>query len=142
MSYEEPKYTVVSERDRYEVRRYKNRTVAEVTFQTDNSGFRLLFDYISGANLGSKKLEMTVPVIQSEKIDYDRSSLSIKYKWQDDHEVLPARLNIQCKMRRSPLIRGFVLSICRAVFWGHLLFWLRVRKQLSRSTIKNCARFY
>ena len=31
MSYEEPKYTVVIETDTYEVRRYKNRTVAEVT---------------------------------------------------------------------------------------------------------------
>ncbi|MDC3235180.1 heme-binding protein [Candidatus Puniceispirillum sp.] len=68
MSYEEPKYTVVSETDSYEVRRYKDRTVAEVSYERDNSGFRVLFDYISGANLGSKKLEMTVPVTQSEKI--------------------------------------------------------------------------
>ena len=68
MSYEEPKYSVVSETDTYEVRRYKNRTVAEVTSESDNSGFRVLFDYISGANLGSRKLEMTVPVTQSEKI--------------------------------------------------------------------------
>ena len=68
MSYEEPKYTVVSEMDTYEVRRYESRTVAEVTYETDNSGFRILFDYISGANLGSGKLEMTVPVTQSEKI--------------------------------------------------------------------------
>ena len=68
MSYEEPKYTVVSERETYEVRLYKNRTVAEVTFERDNSGFRILFDYISGANFGSQKLEMTVPVTQSKKI--------------------------------------------------------------------------
>ena len=69
MSYEEPKYVVVKEADTYEVRHYKNRTVAEVTFDTDKSGFRVLFGYISGANLGSKKVEMTVPVTQSEKID-------------------------------------------------------------------------
>ena len=69
MSYEEPRYTVVSETDTYEVRRYKSRTVAEVNFEGDNSGFRVLFDYISGANLGSQKLEMTVPVTQSERID-------------------------------------------------------------------------
>ena len=36
--------------------------------RSDNSGFKILFDYISGANLGSRKLEMTVPVTQSEKI--------------------------------------------------------------------------
>ena len=69
MSYEEPRYTVVRETDTYEVRRYKNRTVAEVTFDTDNSGFRILFDYISGANLASRKVEMTVPVTQSVTID-------------------------------------------------------------------------
>ena len=69
MSYEEPKYTVVSETDTYEVRRYKKRTVAEVTFDRDNSGFRILFDYISGANTGSRKVEMAVPVTQSVKID-------------------------------------------------------------------------
>ena len=69
MSYEEPKYTVVSERDTYEVRFYKNRTVAVFTSETENSGFRVLFDYISGANLGLQKLEMTVPVTQSKKID-------------------------------------------------------------------------
>ena len=69
MSYEEPKYTVVREMDIYEVRRYNERTVAEVTLDTDKSGFRILFDYISGANLGSRKVAMTVPVIQSEKID-------------------------------------------------------------------------
>ena len=69
MSYEEPKYTVVSETDTYEVRRYTSRTVAEVTFDTDNNGFRILFDYISGANLASRKVEMTVPVTQSVTID-------------------------------------------------------------------------
>ena len=69
MSYEEPKYTVVRETDTYEVRCYKKRTVAEVTFDTDNSGFRILFDYIAGANLASKKVEMTVPVTQSVTID-------------------------------------------------------------------------
>ena len=68
MSYEEPKFTVVKKRDSYEVRLYKNRTVAEVTFETDNTGFRVLFNYISGANLSSQELEMTVPVTQSEKI--------------------------------------------------------------------------
>ena len=69
MSYEEPKYTVISETDTYQVRRYEKRTVAEVNFNKDSSGFRILFNYISGANTGSKKVEMTEPVTQSEKID-------------------------------------------------------------------------
>ena len=69
MSYEEPKYSIVKKTDVYEVRQYKKRTVAEVTYGEEDSGFRVLFDYISGANKGSKEVEMTIPVTQSKKID-------------------------------------------------------------------------
>jgi effector-binding domain-containing protein len=69
MSYEEPEYSIVKKTDVYEVRQYKQRTVAEVIYGGEDSGFRLLFDYISGANKGSKEVEMTIPVTQSNKID-------------------------------------------------------------------------
>ena len=69
MSYEEPEYSIVKKTDVYEVRQYKKRTVAEVTYGEEDSGFRMLFDYISGANKGSKEVEMTIPVTQSKKID-------------------------------------------------------------------------
>ena len=68
MSYEEPEYSIVKKTDVYEVRQYKKRTVAEVTYGEEDSGFRVLFDYISGANKGAKEVEMTIPVTQS-KID-------------------------------------------------------------------------
>jgi effector-binding domain-containing protein len=69
MSYEEPEYSIVKKTDVYEVRQYKQRTVAEVTYGEEDSGFRVLFDYISGANKGSKEVEMTIPVTQSKEID-------------------------------------------------------------------------
>jgi len=69
MSYEEPEYSIVKKTDVYEVRQYKQRTVAEVTHGEEDSGFRVLFDYISGANKGSKEVEMTIPVTQSKEID-------------------------------------------------------------------------
>ena len=69
MSYEEPEYSIVKKTNVYEVRQYKKRTVAEVTYGEEDSGFRVLFDYISGANKGSKEVEMTIPVTQSKKID-------------------------------------------------------------------------
>ena len=69
MSYEEPEYSIVKKTDVYEVRQYKKRTVAEVTYGEEDSGFRVLFDYISGANKGSKEVEMTIPVTQSREID-------------------------------------------------------------------------
>ena len=68
-SYEEPIYKVISKTDAYEIRRYEKRTVAQVNYDQGDSGFRLLFDYISGKNNGSKEVEMTIPVIQSNEID-------------------------------------------------------------------------
>ena len=69
MSYEEPKFTIIKKTDVYEVRRYETRTVAEVTYGDKDSGFRVLFDYISGANKDIQEIQMTVPVTQSKEID-------------------------------------------------------------------------
>ena len=69
MSYEEPSFVIIKKTDIYEVRRYEKRTVAEVTYGEEDSGFRVLFDYISGANKGSNEIDMTIPVAQSEEID-------------------------------------------------------------------------
>ena len=69
MSYEEPEYNIVKKTHVYEVRQYKKRTVAEVIYGEEDSGFRVLFDYISGSNKGSKEVEMTIPVTQSKEID-------------------------------------------------------------------------
>jgi len=69
MSYEEPKFKTIKKTDVYEIRRYEKRTVAEVTYGEEDSGFRVLFDYISGANKGSNEIDMTIPVTQSEEID-------------------------------------------------------------------------
>ena len=69
MSYEEPNFTIIKKTDVYEVRRYERRTVAEVTYGDEDSGFRVLFDYISGANKDIQEIQMTVPVTQSKEID-------------------------------------------------------------------------
>ena len=69
MSYEEPNFTIIKKTDVYEVRRYEKRMVAEVTYGEEDSGFQVLFGYISGANKNTQEVQMTVPVIQSKKID-------------------------------------------------------------------------
>ncbi len=69
MSYEEPSFTTIEKNDVYEVRRYERRTVAEVTYGNEDNGFKVLFDYISGANKDIQEIQMTVPVTQSKKID-------------------------------------------------------------------------
>ncbi|MGD9643137.1 MAG: heme-binding protein [Elusimicrobiales bacterium] len=61
------KYSVVAQKDGYEIRQYEPYVLAETPMRDDsgNSGFRELFAYISGANTANSKLAMTVPVLQS-----------------------------------------------------------------------------
>lgn len=72
MSIEQPKYSVVFKADGIEYRQYEPYLVAETVMDeiadysaAGNEGFRRLFRYISGSNLGNNKISMTAPVEQS-----------------------------------------------------------------------------
>ena len=69
MALEEPTYSIVKSNENYEIRKYSDRLAVEVEFSSESSGFRYLFNYISGENITSEKVSMTVPVTQSAKID-------------------------------------------------------------------------
>ena len=69
MALEEPKYQILKSNKNYEIRKYKDRLAVEVTYSNEDSGFRYLFNYISGENTTAEKVSMTVPVTQSVKID-------------------------------------------------------------------------
>ena len=69
MSLEEPTYNIIKSSEKYEIRKYQNRLAVEVEFSSEDSGFRYLFNYISGENKSAEKVSMTVPVTQSAKID-------------------------------------------------------------------------
>ncbi len=67
--YEQPRYTVAETLgDSIEVRRYDQRTAAEAVVEADdamagrNAAFRVLFDYITGANQPQAEIAMTAPV--------------------------------------------------------------------------------
>jgi hypothetical protein len=64
--YEEPRYTVIDHVQDVEIRRYAPRAAAMVEFTSGvvdrNDAFRLLFDYIAGANSGKDHIAMTAPV--------------------------------------------------------------------------------
>ncbi|MCI4428242.1 MAG: heme-binding protein [Burkholderiales bacterium] len=67
---EEPRYSVVRGGDVFEVRRYEPYLVAEVVVpgpadEAGNQGFRILADYIFGANKSAVKMPMTAPVTQT-----------------------------------------------------------------------------
>ena len=67
MAYEEPSYNIVHQTDVYEIRHYDDRLAVQATYTNQNSSFRNLFNYISGANKDSQKIKMTTPVTQYEK---------------------------------------------------------------------------
>ena len=69
MSYEEPIYKTIKTSDVYEIREYDDRLAVEIEYSNEDSGFRYLFNYISGENKSSEKVKMTVPVTQSVKIN-------------------------------------------------------------------------
>ena len=69
MAYEEPKYQIVKSNGNYEIRKYLSRLAVEINYSSEDSGFKYLFNYISGENSISEKIKMTVPVTQSININ-------------------------------------------------------------------------
>ena len=67
MAYEESPFNIVHQTDIYEIRHYVDRLAVQATYTNQNSSFRNLFNYISGANIDSEKIQMTTPVTQSAK---------------------------------------------------------------------------
>jgi hypothetical protein len=61
-------YSIARTVDDIEIRKYPNVILATVRGYSDNEAFGILFDYIAGSNRIRKKIEMTAPVISSEKI--------------------------------------------------------------------------
>lgn len=65
----EPAFVVERSADGYEVRRYEPYLVAEAEVPSGTedplgAGFSMLFKYIGGANQGSRKIDMTAPVLK------------------------------------------------------------------------------
>ena len=67
MAYEESPFNIVHQTDAYEIRHYVDRLAVQATYTNQDSSFRNLFNYISGANIDSEKIKMTTPVTQSEE---------------------------------------------------------------------------
>ena len=67
MAYEEPTYSKIYQNKNYEIRKYGERLVIQVSYNNQNNGFRTLFNYISGSNIDSQKINMTIPLTQSNE---------------------------------------------------------------------------
>ncbi|GAF54507.1 LOW QUALITY PROTEIN: hypothetical protein JCM18901_81 [Psychrobacter sp. JCM 18901] len=87
MATEEPKYTVLTQVDDFELRRYDEQLVAQTWVSGDQDsasreGFKVLADYIFGNNTApsgdSSKISMTVPVtMQADNKESDNESQKI-----------------------------------------------------------------
>lgn len=70
---EEPAYTVLEEKDGYEIREYAPYIKAEAVVtgsynEATNQGFRIIADYIFGNNVRTESISMTTPVLESPQI--------------------------------------------------------------------------
>ncbi len=78
MAIESPRYQTVYKDKKFEIRDYEEYVLAEVEIDGEfgsalQKGFRVLADYIFGANVSRDRIDMTVPVteqaVSSERID-------------------------------------------------------------------------
>ena len=67
MAYEEATYDIIYQNDVYEIRNYSERLAIQVNYTNQDRGFRRLFNYISGSNIDSTKINMTIPATQSNE---------------------------------------------------------------------------
>jgi hypothetical protein len=67
MALEEATYNIVYQNNFYEIRRYGDRLAIQVNYTNEGAGFRKLFNYISGSNINSTKINMTIPATLSNE---------------------------------------------------------------------------
>jgi hypothetical protein len=89
---ETPSYEIIGKIDDIEIRRYSKLILATVSSDSLNSPFNILFNYISGNNLGSNKISMTAPVITPEKIEMTTPVINVEDSMSF---ILPSKYNIE-----------------------------------------------
>jgi len=115
MAYEESSYRTVFRTEVVEVRHYPERVVAEVAYSGENSGFRILFGYISGNNKTAQTVEMKTPVTRSTKIDMTTPVTQTK---SDDRMVMRFFLPASFTLETAPEPTDPAVTI-RTVASGH-----------------------
>jgi hypothetical protein len=92
---EEAKYDIIYKSNIYEIRFYSERLVVETKNNINSSAFKKLFNYISGTNYTSEKIEMTVPVTQIRKDDSNYMQFIIPSKFNKKTIPTPSNSDIQ-----------------------------------------------
>jgi len=106
---EETSYRVIATNQIYEIREYDDRLAVQTSQKNGQNGaFRKLFNYISGSNISSAKIEMTAPVTQSLKIDM---TTPVTQKFQNGEMIMQFFLTRKFKLKTAPQPLGEDLSI-------------------------------
>ena len=95
MAYEEANYEVVKSNKIYEIRKYPNRLAIETEISNQGSGFRKLFNYISGNNENNEEIKMTTPVTQIEKKRNMTMQFYLPVKFNKDNTPRPSNSDVK-----------------------------------------------
>ena len=95
MAYEESQYEIVKKTNIYEVRIYPDRLAVQTTNTDGNSSFRKLFNYISGKNKTNKKIQMTTPVTEVEKLGAMTMQFYLPSNFNKDNTPNPSRSDVE-----------------------------------------------
>ena len=95
MAYSESPYKVVYQTDTYEIRYYEERLIVETQYSNQNNGFQKLFEYISGNNKQSQKIEMTTPVNVTEIENQFVMQFYLPKRFQQNEIPLPSDKSIK-----------------------------------------------
>ena len=95
MAYEEANYETIKTNKVYEIRQYSDRLAIETSNSNQNSGFKKLFNYISGKNETNEKIKMTTPVTQIKKKGSMTMQFYLPSKFNKDNVPNPSRSDVE-----------------------------------------------
>ena len=101
MATEEVKFNIVHKNEIYEIRKYSERLVAQAINDKDSGTFRKLFNYISGDNNSSKKIEMTTPVTQMKKNDVSFMQFYLPSEFNKKTTPIPTNSDIEIMLMKE-----------------------------------------
>ncbi len=95
MAYEEANYQVIKTNELYEIRKYSDRLAVETATSNQNSGFRKLFNYISGDNQMNEEIKMTTPVTEMERKGNMAMQFYLPLKYDKNNVPIPSRPDVE-----------------------------------------------
>jgi len=95
MAVEEVEYEIIKKNEVYEIREYSDRLAIETLSTNQNSGFRKLFNYISGKNQKNEEIKMTTPVTQVKKNGNMTMQFYLPSKFDKENAPIPSSPDVK-----------------------------------------------